>query len=72
MKSSKWYSIRLLDIDKQRFTSGKWRVEESELETRLRVRSATGEVSDWQTPGLGIEAYREIAEQLFVTMNRAA
>jgi hypothetical protein len=72
MKPSKWFSIRLLDIDKHRFTSGKWRIEESGLETRLRVKSAKGEVSDWMTPGLGIDAYRGIAEQLFVTMNRAA
>jgi hypothetical protein len=72
MKPSKWFSIRLLDIDHQRFTSGKWRIEEDELETRLRVKGVKGEVSDWMTPGLTIDAYREIAEQMFVNLHRAA
>ncbi len=72
MKPSRWFSIRLLDIDRQQFTNGKWRIEENELETRLRVKGATSELSDWMTPGLSIETYREIAEQMFVNMHRAA
>ena len=71
MKRTKWHSIRLLDLDTNRFEDGRWRIEMDEYETRLRVKISGGESSDWMTPGLSMTAYRELAEQACVSLRRA-
>jgi hypothetical protein len=70
MSRTKWFSIRVLDVDTKRFTSGRWCIERNEVATRVHVKSPGGEFFHWVKPGLSLHAYRRAADQIVVDLTR--
>jgi hypothetical protein len=65
---SQWYPIK--SQVGERHYDGKWRIEYNEQSTRLRVCSNGNAFSDWVNSGLDLDAYRDIAEHVVVTLNK--
>jgi hypothetical protein len=71
MTRTRWFPIRVLDVDTKRLTVGKWCLERDRVATHVRVKSCGGEFSHWMKPGLDLSAYRKAADQIVVDLTRA-